>query len=358
MTITRKEIITDEALNFGVAYEKNVILAIEANNKLLKTAQELDAVIVNIGKASGNKEFLQAKREEIALTDKASDLLKKESQIRQNLEKEKQQALRTQKLAIDVQNKENRQKQNSSNLTADEKLQIRLKNKEQREEAILTSKLVGAYQKLALQHKQAATNLQNLTVEYGKNNAKTKQAQAEFNKLDSRLRKADEAAKQFGRNVGNYPNQMGRAIGSLKQLATALGVVGGVTLLARELKNSVNVVRDFEKIMKWGRRYIESSFNKSLLKYSKDFGLINANEHKILKILKSRNFDKIIIYKNNDQQITIESTSSIEVLGHQATELNKILGLNDYQRAEIIHRNKKNIIIKKTNKAKIDLGNP
>ena len=26
-------------------------------------------------------------------------------------------------------------------------------------------------------------------------------------------------------------------------------------------------VRDFEKIMKWGRRYIESSFNKSLLKY-------------------------------------------------------------------------------------------
>lgn len=248
MTITRKEIITDEALNFGVAYEKNVILAIEANNKLLKTAQELDAVIVNIGKASGNKEFLQAKREEIALTDKASDLLKKESQIRQNLEKEKQQALRTQKLAIDVQNKENRQKQNSSNLTADEKLQIRLKNKEQREEAILTSKLVGAYQKLALQHKQAATNLQNLTVEYGKNNAKTKQAQAEFNKLDSRLRKADEAAKQFGRNVGNYPNQMGRAIGSLKQLATALGVVGGVTLLARELKNSVNVVRDFEKI--------------------------------------------------------------------------------------------------------------
>jgi len=98
--------------------------------------------------------------------------------------------------------------------------------------------------------------------------------------------------------------------------------------------------------------------NKSLLKYSKDFGLLSTNELKILKILKSRNFDKIIIYKNNDQQITVESTSSVEVLGHQATELNKILGLNDYGHAKIIFRNGKHLLIKNTTKQKIDLGNP
>jgi len=98
--------------------------------------------------------------------------------------------------------------------------------------------------------------------------------------------------------------------------------------------------------------------NKSLLKYSKDFGLLSTNELKILKILKSRNFDKIIIYKNNDQQITVESTSSVEVLGYQATELNKILGLNDYGHAKIIFRNGKHLLIKNTTKQKIDLGNP
>lgn len=98
--------------------------------------------------------------------------------------------------------------------------------------------------------------------------------------------------------------------------------------------------------------------NKSLLKYSKDFGLLSTNELKILKILKSRNFDKIIIYKNNDQQITVESRSSVEVLGHQATELNKILGLNDYGHAKIIFRNGKHLLIKNTTKQKIDLGNP
>jgi hypothetical protein len=98
--------------------------------------------------------------------------------------------------------------------------------------------------------------------------------------------------------------------------------------------------------------------NKSLLKYSKDFGLFTPNELKILKTVKSGDFDKIIIYKNNDNQITIESTSSKEVLGHKAIELNKTLGLKDYQRAEIIFRNNKNLIIKNTTKQKIDLGIP
>lgn len=98
--------------------------------------------------------------------------------------------------------------------------------------------------------------------------------------------------------------------------------------------------------------------NKSLLKYSKDFGLFTTNELKLLKILKSGNFDKIIIHKNNDSQITIESTTTKEILGNKVTELNKILGLKIYDRAEIIFRNNKNLIIKNTTKQKIDLGNP
>ena len=98
--------------------------------------------------------------------------------------------------------------------------------------------------------------------------------------------------------------------------------------------------------------------NKSLLKYSKDFGLFTTNELKLLKILKSGNFDKIIIHKNNESQITIQSTASKEVVGNKATELNKILGLKIYDRAEIIFRNNKNLIIKNTTKQKIDLGNP
>jgi hypothetical protein len=98
--------------------------------------------------------------------------------------------------------------------------------------------------------------------------------------------------------------------------------------------------------------------NRFLLKHSKDFGLFTPNELKVLKILKSRAFEKIIIHKNNDNQITLESTANEEVLGHKAIELNKTLGFKDYQRVEIIQRNNKHFVIKKTEKQKIDLGHP
>jgi len=96
--------------------------------------------------------------------------------------------------------------------------------------------------------------------------------------------------------------------------------------------------------------------NRSLLKHSRDFGLFTANELKVLKILKSRDFSKIIIHNNNDGQITIESTSSEQVLGNAAMELGKTLGLKEYQRVEVIHRNNKNLIITNTTKQKMDLG--
>lgn len=97
--------------------------------------------------------------------------------------------------------------------------------------------------------------------------------------------------------------------------------------------------------------------NKFLLKYTKDFNLLTPTELKLLKIVKSGDFEKIIIHKNADDHITIESTSSEQILGFKAQELSKTLGLKEYQRAEVIFRNKKNLIIKSTTKNKIDLGN-
>ena len=96
--------------------------------------------------------------------------------------------------------------------------------------------------------------------------------------------------------------------------------------------------------------------NRSLLKHSEEFNLFTPAELKILKILKSRDFDKIIIHNNNNNEITIESSSSEQVLGHKATALTKILGLKEYSRAEVIYRNNKNLIIVNTSKQKMDLG--
>jgi len=121
-----------------------------------------------------------------------------------------------------------------------------------------------------------------------------------------------------------------------------------VTSLARHSVINIPIRPLFEKFFE----------NKSLLKYTKEFDLFTPGELKILSILKLGDFEKIIIYNNNDKQITVERTSSEQVLGQKSIELNKALGLKEYQRAEIIFRNDKNLVITNTTKEKIDLGNP
>jgi len=43
-TITRKDLITDEGLEFGKEYAKNIELAIQANNQLVDSAKALAQV--------------------------------------------------------------------------------------------------------------------------------------------------------------------------------------------------------------------------------------------------------------------------------------------------------------------------
>jgi hypothetical protein len=96
---------------------------------------------------------------------------------------------------------------------------------------------------------------------------------------------------------------------------------------------------------------------RSLLKHADHFDFFTPAELTILKILKSRDFEKIIIHNNNNNEITIESSSNEQILGDKAIELRKILGLKEYQRAEVIYRNNKNLVIVNTTKQRIDLGN-
>ena len=117
-------------------------------------------------------------------------------------------------------------------------------NKALKDESILTSKLVGAYQKLSVRHKQSAKTLKDLVVQYGKLHPATIKAQKDFDRLDNKIKEADHSARQFNRNVGNYPNNIGRAVSSLRKLAGALGVTVGLSLLVDYTKESMRLARE------------------------------------------------------------------------------------------------------------------
>jgi len=137
---------------------------------------------------------------------------------------------------------------------AKNRLESQLLSKILKDEAVLSSKLSSEYQKLSVRHRQAADSLKSFIAEGKRGNETQKQfnnrirrSQREFNKLDARIRKADAAARQFNRNVGNYPKNIGILIRSLRSLAGAFGFTGGLFIMADILKKAAKTVREFDQ---------------------------------------------------------------------------------------------------------------
>lgn len=90
--------------------------------------------------------------------------------------------------------------------------------------------------------------------------------------------------------------------------------------------------------------------NEKLEKYNIEFGLYSNDELKIFDAIKQDNWKKITIVKHDSGDITILNESKVERRGQQAREIKKLLGLKQYQQAEIVYRNDEHIIIYNTSK--------
>jgi|GEM_PF-1404313 len=99
--------------------------------------------------------------------------------------------------------------------------------------------------------------------------------------------------------------------------------------------------------------FIKLFENENLEKYSREYKLFSKEEEQILEIFRNDDFKEITIYRENENNYTITTTQSKELKGEQANELRKILGLKQYQKAEIIYRNDKHLIVNNIKKEKI-----
>jgi tape measure domain-containing protein len=110
--------------------------------------------------------------------------------------------------------------------------------------ALANERLNDAYSKLNSQRNQAARTLQNLIASETASNAEIRKAQKEFDTLNNKVKKADQAVGNFSRNVGNY----GSALSGATQLMGAFGIATGVYLAADLVKNIFQTTKELQSL--------------------------------------------------------------------------------------------------------------
>lgn len=91
-----------------------------------------------------------------------------------------------------------------------------------------------------------------------------------------------------------------------------------------------------------------------LFKYAETFALYSPSELEILKIFKQRDFKQIKIYNShNKKTFEVEITEERDIKNNEALTVKTLLGLKEYERAEVIFRNNKHIVIKNIIKQQI-----
>jgi len=215
-TITIKELITDDAINWGSAYQKNVEKAISTNQQFVASVKELVALYPQLKAVKSEGDYVASKEKEAQLIRVTTSTMKEQQKVVQDLVRTKAQLLVSENDEVKK--------------LADLKVSRQLQNKTIREEAVLNNALVGSYQKLNTQREQAKTKLRDLIASEKASNQEIRKAQTEYDRLHAKVVKADRATSDFTKNVGNYKSALGKGMYAIREFAGAFGLLSAVSI--------------------------------------------------------------------------------------------------------------------------------
>jgi len=256
--ITRKDLIEEQALTLGADYAKNMQKAIDANKTFVASLKDMAPLINTFRNISNQKDYIALKQQENIVTLQAITANKQLTASENALQKQAQQSSQVWReqnqaeIALIATKKKNELATEGTNRALiKERALLAETNQSIKRQAIANGALESAYKKLSAQVGIAGDKVKNIIAtgklaseSQAQYNKRLQQAQAEFAKLNSRVRSADAAVGQFNRNVGNYPQQ---AAAGIRNLISAFGVTTGIYLFARIMKDVVAISRDFEK---------------------------------------------------------------------------------------------------------------
>lgn len=265
--ITKKDIIEEDALNWGQEYASLMQKAIDKNKEFTSGILQLIAAMKEIKKAGNNSDLLRAREEERLATIKNINAIREQETAEISANKIKRAAIATaeaERRATEAQTRSKdaatkSEERNTRAISANHKqTSIEIINqgvlaRNAKTQAILNSKLTTEYEKLNAKKRLAATALQSIIIAGKKADESTaaytlrlQKAQIEFDKLHDQVVKADRAISRFNDNVGNYPEFGAEQI---RDLIGAFGVVVGVDMFATSVKEAFDVIRNFEAEM-------------------------------------------------------------------------------------------------------------
>lgn len=254
--ITRKDIISEDAMNFGKDYAEQLKVAIEQNIALVNSVKELNALATKFKKAENQKAYIEAKQAKVLETQKAINNIKKREAAELSLLKVKKQSILTaeaeRKAKVAATNAEKiaqTAKEKTIKLTAQERYEIQQLNKMAKQAAILSSSLSTEYEKQSVKLIQLRRRYKDVALTQGYTSTEAKKLRAQIQKLDTTLKQVDAHVGQYQRSVGNYGKAMQSASAAARTMMSAMGVAGGAYLFVSVMRDAFTRVRDFDKSM-------------------------------------------------------------------------------------------------------------
>lgn len=230
------EIVEQDWQKDSVAGAKELKLALEADTK---AAKELGAAMDQIGKAEAGDSAASINKLNKALVQSTNA---RESIIKTQKEQKKLQT-EEEKLTARL----TKAKSEEGKAIAKLRTEINQVNRANRDQAKAVLEADNAYKVLVKDTTRAQNEFKRLAAQFGVNSVEARKARIEFDRLDKELREVNTAAKDGRSNVGNYGTAFKGAAASIGKFAGALGIVGGIQLLTKGLRDAFNVVRNFDQ---------------------------------------------------------------------------------------------------------------
>jgi len=238
--ITRRQVIEDEAMNWGPEYAKQVQVAIDKNKEYVTGILQIATIQKQIKDASNNTAYINGLQQEKLETQKVILAIKEREAAEISANKIKISS-------IALADKEARSKDSLIKKSLDERIQLAETNKQLKEQAKERLGMISAYQKLNNARLAAQKRLAELHSAEKQNIGQIIIAQKEFDKLDARVKAVDAAIRNYSKNIGNYKEAFKGLNETLRDLTSTFGLVSGVALFGTIVKDIFSVIKDFDR---------------------------------------------------------------------------------------------------------------